>query len=399
MILFSLFYFVPENEHDMLFGFGLFLGWDFAFSERKEDFCKIDISIGMGDWNGGEGDIMFYKVLFDRITLVCYYGRAMRWQGSEMPPEVVKEEHIMKKRFVSACMVGLLAVSLAGCGGTGDSAAEAAKTTAEEPKTEAATTAAESSETSSEAVSETSESGAEADGAEEGTFTVGFDQDFPPMGFVGDDGEYTGFDLELAQEVASRMGLKYVPQPIAWDAKDMELEAGTIDCIWNGFTMNGREDAYTWSDPYMDNSQVFVVAADSGISTLADLAGKVVEVQTDSSAEAALKDNQELSSSFGTLQTVADYNTAFMDLEMGAVDAIAMDVIVAGYQIEQREDGDNYVILEETLAAEEYGIGFKKGNEELRDKVQTTLEEMAADGTMAEISNKWFGRDVTVIGK
>jgi polar amino acid transport system substrate-binding protein len=299
----------------------------------------------------------------------------------------------MKKRFVSACMAGLLAVSLAGCGDAGNSSAEAAKTSAEESKTEAATTAAESSETSTEAASEASESSAE------GTFTVGFDQDFPPMGFVGDDGEYTGFDLELAQEVASRLGLEYVPQPIAWDAKDMELEAGTIDCIWNGFTMNGREDAYTWSDPYMDNSQVFVVAADSGISTLADLAGKVVEVQTDSSAEAALKDNQELSSSFGTLQTVADYNTAFMDLEMGAVDAIAMDVIVAGYQIEQRADGDNYVILDETLAAEEYGIGFKKGNEELRDKVQAALEEMAADGTMAEISDKWFGRDVTVIGK
>ena len=299
----------------------------------------------------------------------------------------------MKKRFVSACMAGLLAVSLAGCGGAGNSSAEAAKTSAEESKTEAATTAAESSETSTEAASEASESSAE------GTFTVGFDQDFPPMGFVGDDGEYTGFDLELAQEVASRLGLEYVPQPIAWDAKDMELEAGTIDCIWNGFTMNGREDAYTWSDPYMDNSQVFVVAADSGISTLADLAGKVVEGQTDSSAEAALKDNQELSSSFGTLQTVADYNTAFMDLEMGAVDAIAMDVIVAGYQIEQRADGDNYVILDETLAAEEYGIGFKKGNEELRDKVQAALEEMAADGTMAEISDKWFGRDVTVIGK
>ena len=299
----------------------------------------------------------------------------------------------MKKRFVSACMAGLLAVSLAGCGGAGNSSAEAAKTSAEESKTEAATTAAESSETSAEAASEASESSAA------GPFTVGFDQDFPPMGFVGDDGEYTGFDLELAQEVASRLGLEYVPQPIAWDAKDMELEAGTIDCIWNGFTMNGREDAYTWSDPYMDNSQVFVVAADSGISTLADLAGKVVEVQTDSSAEAALKDNQELSSSFGTLQTVADYNTAFMDLEMGAVDAIAMDVIVAGYQIEQRADGDNYVILDETLAAEEYGIGFKKGNEELRDKVQAALEEMAADGTMAEISDKWFGRDVTVIGK
>ena len=219
------------------------------------------------------------------------------------------------------------------------------------------------------------------------------------MGFVGDDGQYTGFDLELAQEVADRLGLEFVPQPIAWDAKDMELSSGTIDCIWNGFTMNGREDDYTWSTPYMDISQVFVVAADSGISTLADLAGKVVEVQTDSSAEAALKDNAELSATFGTLQTTPDYNTAFMDLEMGAVDAIAMDVIVAGYQIEQRGESDKYTILDETLSSEEYGIGFKKGNEELRDKVQGALDEMAADGTMAEISEKWFGRDVTTIGK
>ena len=293
----------------------------------------------------------------------------------------------MKKRVVCAALVSIMTMSLAACSGGAASAPAETKAESTEAKTEAA---------------ETTEKAAEAEGetkAEGGTLIVGFDQDFPPMGFMGDDGEYTGFDLELAQEAAKRLGLEYKPQPIAWDAKDMELEAGTIDCIWNGFTMNGREDAYTWSDPYMDNSQVFVVTADSGISTLADLAGKVVEVQTDSSAEAALKDNQELSSSFGTLQTVADYNTAFMDLEMGAVDAIAMDVIVAGYQIEQREDGDNYVILEETLAAEEYGIGFKKGNEALRDKVQTTLEEMAADGTMAEISNKWFGRDVTVIGK
>ena len=219
------------------------------------------------------------------------------------------------------------------------------------------------------------------------------------MGFVGDDGEYTGFDLELAKEVASRLEMEFVPQPIAWDSKDMELNSGTIDCIWNGFTMNGREEDYTWSEPYMDNSQVFVVAADSGIQSFEDLAGKIVEVQADSSAEAALKDNQELAGTFGTLQTTPDYNTAFMDLEMGAVDAIAMDVIVAGYQIEQRGDGDKYVVLEETLASEEYGIGFKKGNEELRDQVQKILEEMAADGTLKTISEKWFGRDVTTIGK
>ena len=292
----------------------------------------------------------------------------------------------MRKRMLSAAMAGMMVVSMTACGGS-----KPAETTA--AATEAETSAEESTaeETTAEAADEAGELG--------GTFTVGFDQDFPPMGFVGDDGEYTGFDLELAKEVADRLGLEFVPQPIAWDAKDMELSSGTIDCIWNGFTMNGREDAYTWSEPYMDNSQVFVVAADSGISTLADLAGKVVEVQTDSSAEAALKDNAELSATFGTLQTTPDYNAAFMDLEMGAVDAIAMDVIVAGYQIEQRGESDKYTILDETLSSEEYGIGFKKGNEELRDKVQGALDEMAADGTMAEISEKWFGRDVTTIGK
>lgn len=233
--------------------------------------------------------------------------------------------------------------------------------------------------------------------ADSDTFIVGFDQDFPPMGFVGDDGEFTGFDLDLAAEVAKRLGKEVIYQPIAWDAKDMELESGTIDCIWNGFTMTGREDSYTWSEPYMENNQVFVVKADSGIATKADLAGKVVDVQTDSSAEAAINEDQELKDSFGELITVADYNTAFMDLESGAVDAIAMDDVVASYQIEQRKA--DFIVLDETLAAEEYGIGFKLGNEELRDQVQDVLKEMAADGTLAEISNKWFGKDITTIGK
>lgn len=309
----------------------------------------------------------------------------------------------MKKNLLSLAMVGMMALSLAGCG-QGESETTAAETQAAAEKTEAQaeeTTAEETAAEEAAAEESKAEETTKAESSETtgGTFTVGFDQDFPPMGFVGDDGEYTGFDLELAEEVAGRLGLTFVAQPIAWDAKDMELEAGTIDCIWNGFTMNGREDDYTWSEPYMDNSQVFVVAADSGITSPADLAGKIVEVQVDSSAEAALNDNQELAGSFSSLQTVADYNTAFMDLEMGAVDAIAMDVIVAGYQLEQRENGDDFVILEETLASEEYGIGFKKGNEALRDQVQTTLKEMAADGTLAEISNKWFGRDVTTIGK
>ena len=285
----------------------------------------------------------------------------------------------MKKRFVSAALAAVMALSMTACGSS-NSAAE--------------TTAADTEAAESQAEETTAEEAKTTDG---GTLIVGFDQDFPPMGFVGDDGEYTGFDLELAQEVAKRLGLEYKAQPIAWDSKDMELESGNIDCIWNGFTMTGREDDYTWTEPYMANQQVFVVANDSDISSQADLAGKIVEVQADSSAEAALKEAPELTATFKELLTTADYNTAFMDLEQGAVDAIAMDVIVAGYQIQQRNA--DFKILDDSLSEEEYGVGFKKGNTELRGKVQSTLEEMAEDGTLQEVSEKWFSKDVTTVGK
>ena len=290
----------------------------------------------------------------------------------------------MKKRVLCAAIASMMVLSMAACS-SGSTAATTAETKASEAET---TTVAASSEKAEETT---------AAGTEGGTLIVGFDQDFPPMGFLGDNGEYTGFDLELAQEVAKRLGLEYKAQPIAWDAKDMELESGNIDCIWNGFTMTGREDDYTWTKPYMANTQVFVVRNDSGIEGKDGLAGKVVECQADSSAEAALKEDPDLTSTFGQLLTTADYNTAFMDLEQGSVDAIAMDVIVAGYQIKQRNA--DFTILDDSLSAEEYGVGFKKGNPELRDKVQATLEDMAKDGTMKEISEKWFGEDVTTIGK
>ena len=227
------------------------------------------------------------------------------------------------------------------------------------------------------------------------TFTVGFDAEFPPYGYQDENGEYVGFDLDLAAEVCARNGWELVKKPINWDSKDMELETELIDCIWNGFTINGREDKYTWSTPYVDNSQVVVVGKDSGIASYADLAGKIVAAQADSSALAALTENEDgsndeniaLAESFEKLVEVPDYNTAFMNLEAGAVDAIAMDIGVAKYQLEQR--GDAFVILDGTLAAEQYGIGFKLGNTELRDAVQKTLDEMAADGTFAKIAEKY----------
>ncbi|MDR1801277.1 MAG: amino acid ABC transporter substrate-binding protein [Lachnospiraceae bacterium] len=222
------------------------------------------------------------------------------------------------------------------------------------------------------------------------TFIVGFDAAFPPYGYVDDNGEYVGFDLDLAAEVCERNGWTLVKQPIDWDSKDMEINSGTIDCIWNGFTINGRENEYTWSEPYVDNRQVIVVAKSSGITDFATLAGKAVEVQADSSALAALReDRKALADTFGTLTEVADYNTAFMDLESGACDAIAMDIGVAYYQMQSRTNPDDFAILDEVISSEQYGVGFKLGNEDLRDTVQATLNDMFEDGTVEEIAAKY----------
>lgn len=228
---------------------------------------------------------------------------------------------------------------------------------------------------------------------DDSTLIVGFDAEFPPYGYKDENGEYVGFDLDLAAEVCERRGWTLVKQPIDWNSKDMELSSGSIDCIWNGFTINGRENEYTWSVPYVDNSQVVIVKKDSGITALTDLVDKVVVVQTDSSAlaaftgEGASEENIALCKTFADLQQVADYNSAFMNLESGIVDAICMDIGVAQFQVESR--GDEFVILEEYVSSEAYGIGFKLGNEELRNQVQETLREMEEDGTFATIAEEW----------
>jgi polar amino acid transport system substrate-binding protein len=222
------------------------------------------------------------------------------------------------------------------------------------------------------------------------TFIVGFDAEFPPYGFQDDNGNYTGFDLELAQEVCRRNNWTFKAQPIDWDAKDAELDSGSIDCIWNGFTIDGRENDYLWSNPYFNNKQIIVVRADSGITSLQGLAGKIVETQKDSSALAALQGgNKSLADTFKKLTEVADYNTAFMDLESGACDAIAIDIGVAQYQINQKNATGKYIILNESISTEKYGIGFKKGNDGLKNQVQKTLDEMFKDGTVLKIAQKY----------
>mgnify|MGYP004560616211 FL=1 len=232
-------------------------------------------------------------------------------------------------------------------------------------------------------------SAAADDSANITTLTVGFDKSYPPYGFMDQKtGEYTGFDLELAKEVCKRNNWELALEPIDWDAKDSLLNSGEITCIWNGFTLEGREDDYTFSDPYMLNGQVVVVKKDSGIKSLADLKGKVVITQTDSAALDLLQgDKKDVADTFKKLETIGDYNTAFMQLESGAVDAVACDLSIAQYQLSAKPDA--YTQLDETLSSEHYAVGFKKGSDALAKKVTETLKAMDKDGFVKKLCEKY----------
>ena len=284
------------------------------------------------------------------------------------------------KKLAALFLAGVMAASLAACGGS--SAASTATSQAEKAE-EAAQEAVEQTAEQTEAAVET----ATAEGRE---FVVGFDAEYPPYGYLDmATNDYTGFDLELAQELCNRRGWTLVKKPINWDNKDAEIDSGSIDCIWNGMTYTGREELYTWSRPYVNNSIVMCVMADSDIQSLADLAGKIVITQTDSSAQTALEGEElaDLTASFAKLELNPSYNTCFQDMMTGAVDAIAVDIGVAQYQM--KNNPDKFRILDEEVSKEQYAIAFKLGNEELRNQVQETYDEMLADGTVMEIAQHY----------
>ena len=235
-------------------------------------------------------------------------------------------------------------------------------------------------------------------GAEATTFVVGFDKAFPPYGYVGEDGEYTGFDLDLAQAVCEKNGWEFKAEPIDWDAKDALINQGDITCIWNGFTYEGREDKYAFAGPYMLNGQVVVVKAGSDIKKLSDLADKAVITQADSSTIEALDSDEwkDLQASFkgGKVQTISDFNNAFMQLESGTVDAVACDLSIAAYQIAAKPDA--FVQLDEQLVDEHFAVGFKKGEEgeAMAEQVVATLKELDADGTVKQICEKYADQGI-----
>ena len=308
------------------------------------------------------------------------------------------------RKFAAILLAALMMVSAAACStGSGTSSAADAASTAD---------GASSEETAdnSEAESTTGDDSAAADGSwdkivEKGEIVLGMDDAFPPMGYTDTTtGEIIGFDVDVATEVFSRLGVELKLQPIEWSTKEMELDGGNVDLLWNGYSYTEeRAEKQTLSDAYMKNNQVILVKEDSSYQSLADLAGKSLGVQSDSSAESALESEEatEFRESLGEIVPIDDYSKAILEIQNGLIEAIAIDEVVArfyltndpgAYRILEKEDG-----TVESLAVEDYVIGFRKGDQALCDKVNETLKEMKADGTLAEISEKWFGEDVTTI--
>ena len=298
----------------------------------------------------------------------------------------------MKKKSLVKVLAFVMAAafSFAGCGVNNGSASKASESSAA-----ASSTTALSSPTDINAAAQDLSWDKVK---EKGELVLGLDDSFPPMGFRDEDNNIVGYDIDLAQEVASRLGVKLKLQPINWDTKEQELNTGNIDCIWNGLTITeDRKKNILFSDPYMNNQQVLVVLADSKVNNLADLKGKTLALQAASSAADALNSKGDFKATLKDVIELKDNNMCLLDLKTGNVDAVAMDEIVARYYIQMKSE--KYRVLEEGLTGEEYGIGFRTADVQLMTKVNDTLKEMAKDGKITEISNKWFGRDISIINK
>lgn len=219
------------------------------------------------------------------------------------------------------------------------------------------------------------------------TVVMGFDAEFPPYGYV-QDGEYVGFDIDYAKKVCANLGYELELQAIDWDAKDALLESGAIDFIWNGFTYEGREDDYTWTDRYLNNSIVVLTTADTGIQSLAGLVGMDVAVQSDSSGEEALNANTELKESLASVSTEASYVTACEKLIAGAYDAVIVDIGVAKFQ---QSKNPALIIVEEAVKTETYAVGFKKGNTELCQIINDEMKKVAEDTAFIQALCEKYG--------
>ena len=227
---------------------------------------------------------------------------------------------------------------------------------------------------------------------------IGLDDQFPPMGFRDENNEIVGFDIDLAKATGEKMGVDVEFQPIDWDSKELELNSGKIDLIWNGFSITDeRKETMDFTEPYLDNKMIIIVNEGSDIKTKADLAGKNVGIQDGSSAVDAVE-KDDIHNDFSSMPTYDTNILALSDLEVGRIDAVVADQVVIKYYLSQNPD-KKFVILDDDFGSEVYGVAAKKGNTELINKLQTAFDELSEDGTSAEISKKWFGEDIVVHNK
>ena len=225
---------------------------------------------------------------------------------------------------------------------------------------------------------------------------VGLDDNFPPMGFKGDDGQITGFDIDLAKEATKRLGREVEFKAIDWSSKEAELKSGRVDVLWNGLDITEkRKENMLFSEPYMDNRQIiFVKKGETSITDEKSLAGKVVGTQSASTSEEYMDGSEFYKKDVKEVKKYSDFVSAFMDLENGRIDAVVGDEIVGRYYMSKHADKIDAVDVA-VGPVSTFGIGFAKDNQALRDEVQKVLNEMKADGTMGKISEKWFGKNIT----
>ena len=261
------------------------------------------------------------------------------------------------KKILFLCLSLALAAGLAaGCGGTAD------KTASETPK----------------------------------KIVIGLDDNFPPMGFLDENNEITGFDVDLAKEAAKRLGTEVEFKAIDWASKEAEIQSGRIDALWNGLEITEeRKKNLLFSEPYMNDQQViFKRADDASIVKEDDLKGKIVATQSASGTAEDYVDGHKDVTGYKDVKKYADYLSAFMDLENGRVDAIVCDEIIGRFYMSKHPD--KIAALDGHVGpVTQFGVAYRKDDTALKEKMQKVLDEMRADGTMAKISEKWFGKDIT----
>lgn len=281
----------------------------------------------------------------------------------------------MKKKLALLLTLLFTLSILVGCGG--DAPAEKKDQPKEEPK----------QETSDDSWKKVKD---------QGFFVLGLDDAFPPMGFREEGtNNIVGFDIDLAKEVAQRMGVEVKLQPVVWDTIVEELNGGKIDVIWNGLTITDtRKEQIDFSQPYIANRQIIIVQPESEVKTKADFKDKKVGIQAGSSAMEAVSADKEVFESVAEWVEFGSNDEALLDLASGRLDAVVVDEVVGRYYIAKKPD--EYKIIEDNFGAEEYGIGFRKGDDAFRAEVNKALDAMKADGKAAEISQKWFGEDIFI---